>query len=83
MPNHVHILVVIYGEGKPVDMIKLIKGNSAKKINAYVNRMGKLWHADYFDRIVRSEDHFKHCLNYIINNPKNLREGEFSLYVKG
>lgn len=83
MPNHVHMLTVISDGGEAKEMMRIIKGTSSRGINGIMNRMGKLWHRDYFDRIVRSEDHFKHCLNYIINNPKNLREGEYSLYVKG
>ena len=83
MPNHIHLLTVISERGNAQEMMRLIKGISSREINGFINRSGKLWHADYFDRIVRSEDHFKHCLNYIVNNPKNLREGEYSLYVKG
>lgn len=83
MPNHVHMLTVISDGGEAKEMMRIIKGTSSRGINGIMNRMGKLWHRDYFDRIVRSEDHFKHCLNYIVNNPKNLREGEYSLYVKG
>ncbi len=83
MPNHIHLLTVISEQGNTQEMMRLIKGISSRGINEVINRSGKLWHADYFDRIVRSEDHFKHCLNYIVNNPKKLREGEYSLYVKG
>lgn len=83
MPNHVHMLTVISDGGEAKEMMRIIKGTSSRGINGIMNRMGKLWHRDYFDRIVRSEDHFKHYLNYIINNPKNLRDGEYSLYVKG
>lgn len=77
------MLTVISDGGEAKEMMRIIKGTSSRGINGIMNRMGKLWHRDYFDRIVRSEDHFKHCLNYIVNNPKNLREGEYSLYVKG
>ncbi|MBR5920138.1 MAG: Fic family protein [Bacteroidales bacterium] len=37
-----------------------------------MHRTGRLWQSEYFDRIIRSEDHYKYVLNYIVANDRNL-----------
>ena len=81
MSNHVHLLI------KPlVDMNKLmksLKGTSAKLINELMKRSGQFWAKDYYDKLVRDEEHFRVVYEYIKKNPlklsaKNLNtEGRF------
>lgn len=82
MPNHVHALMSdIMGEDIN-DILKSIKQFSANRINKKVGRKGEFWMRENFDRLVRSEAHFDYCLDYIINNPRHIRSGEYELYVK-
>jgi putative transposase len=55
---------------------------SARKINALLGNSGILWQRDYFDRLVRDEEHFANCVRYIRHNPKKagLRKNEYLLY---
>ena len=72
MPNHVHLLL------KPLTDVVLImqkiKGSSAKQINTMLNKTGKFWAREYFDKLIRDERHFNVVYNYIKNNPMKLNE---------
>jgi len=77
MPNHVHLLI------KPLDtlavVIQKIKGSSAKIINDMMNRSGKFWANNYYDKAIRDEKHFNTVYNYIKSNPLKLGEAKASL----
>jgi putative transposase len=47
-----------------------------------LGRSGNLWQRDYFDRLVRDENHFANCLRYIRRNPEKARlpKGQYILY---
>jgi len=78
MPNHIHILC------KPLlqldKMIKNIKGISAKEINSILDKSGKFWANEYFDRCIRDERHFEITYRYIENNPTILSNKMQSKY---
>ncbi len=58
------------------------KRQSAVRINRLTDSTGALWQRDYFDRLVRNEQHFARCVRYIRSNPEKarLRPGEYILY---
>lgn len=70
MPNHVHLLF------KPLSalpiLMKNIKGSSAFEINKILGKKGVFWAAEYFDKLIRNEEHFNIVYSYIKNNPRNL-----------
>lgn len=73
MPNHVHLLFTALESerGEPfslAEIMKGIKGVSARKINQLLARRGSLWQDESFDRIMRA-DEFEFKRNYIIGNP--------------
>lgn len=74
MSNHVHLLI------KPLDdlssIIHKIKGASAKTINQMLNKNGKFWANEYYDKAIRDEKHFDITYNYIKNNPLKLKESK-------
>ena len=82
MPNHVHVLMSdLLGEDVN-DILKSIKQFSANRINKQLRKRGEIWMHENFDRLVRSDSHFEYCIDYIISNPRFLRQGEYELYVK-
>jgi REP element-mobilizing transposase RayT len=89
MPNHVHVLVVLNSSFSLEDIVHSWKRHSAVSINRVLGRSGTLWQKDYFDRLVRDQDHFANCVRCIRRNPvkAKLHEGEYTLYesdlVKG
>ncbi len=69
MPNHVHVLLTLRPEITLWKAIHSWKSYSAHKINKTLGQSGAVWHADYFDRYIRNEEHFSSALNYIEENP--------------
>ena len=69
MPNHVHLLLRPLEGQSLSDIMKRIKGVSARKINQATDSSGSVWHPDYFDRFIRDADHFTKTVDYIENNP--------------
>lgn len=73
MPNHAHLLfTALEGErGEPfslAEIMKGIKGVSARNMNRLLGRTGSLWQDESFDRIMRAKE-FEFKRNYIIANP--------------
>ena len=68
MPNHVHLLVEI-GQTPQSQLVKDWKGFTARRINRLLNRRGKLWQDDYWDRYIRDEAHGRRVVHYIESNP--------------
>lgn len=82
MPNHVHVLFVLH---KPWALERIIaswKRVSAINVNRLLGREGALWQRDYFDRLIRDEEHLGNCVRYIRRNPvkARLRSGEYLLW---
>jgi REP element-mobilizing transposase RayT len=69
MPTHVHVLLTPKPE-VPLDaIVRILKGQSALKINALRGQSGRLWQPDYYDRMIRDEDHFRRAKEYVEWNP--------------
>ena len=66
MPNHIHLLFKQIEDLKVI--IKKIKGESAFRINKMLNRSGRFWEKNYFDKVVRDEKHFGIVYDYIKHN---------------
>jgi putative transposase len=73
MPNHVHVAF------EPVDPHQLgaivgsWKSFTAKAINRALDRSGRLWAPDYYDRYIRDEAHYLATVGYIEGNPVKAR----------
>ena len=82
MPNHVHA-VFVQNPAWPLEtIVRSWKGFTARQINKLLGRSGHFWQRDYFDRLVRDEQHFRNCVRYIRRNPTKAKLGarEFVLY---
>ena len=80
MPNHVHIL---FKQQKSLSKtMQILKGSSSIGINRLLDRKGKFWEANYYDRAIRSENHFSMVYDYIKNNPlkANLEDSKNRFY---
>jgi len=68
MPNHVHILMT--PSISVSEIMREIKGVSARDANRILGRRGKVfWQDESFDHWVRSEEEFWRIVAYIENNP--------------
>ena len=81
MPNHVHALVSLSVSVTLPDTLKGWKGTSARRINQLRKSTEAVWSGNYFDRLIRDQDHFFRVARYIRNNPQkaNLSASEYSL----
>jgi len=74
MPEHVHMIFAPLQDGQGVtyrlaEIMKGIKGASARSINLALGRKGKVWQQEYFDRILRSDENALQKAEYICQNP--------------
>jgi putative transposase len=79
MPNHVHLLVsrLTDDELPRVDKwMQFIKGGSAFLINKALDRSGRLWAVESFDRYIRDEKHYRNSFFYSVNNPQKAGLGK-------
>ncbi|MEK7724064.1 MAG: transposase [Acidobacteriota bacterium] len=89
MPNHVHFLIKPINNHKISEIIKKLKTFTAHEANKIMNRQGKFWQEDYFDRYIRNYEHFTKTTDYIENNPvkarlcKNYTDWKFSSAYTG
>jgi REP element-mobilizing transposase RayT len=68
MPNHVHVVVRVWD----IPLRRLVarwKGKSARLANLSLQRSGAFWQEDYFDTLIRDEEHLKKAVHYAEANP--------------
>lgn len=87
MPNHVHLLIDTMEQLKVADgdysedttpnyvqlneIMRLVKGGSARLANQALGREGIFWMKDSYDHYVRNEREWGNIIRYILNNPVN------------
>ena len=69
MPNHAHFLIKPLGGHSLSAIMKNCKSFTAHECNRLLDRTGKFWQEDYYDRYIRDRDHFEKAINYIEMNP--------------
>lgn len=74
MPDHVHMIITPLkddygGTYGLAEIMKSIKGVSARSINRKLNRRGSVWQEESFDHILRSGEHAQSKVEYILANP--------------
>ena len=92
MPDHVHL---IYSALRREDgwsytlpeIMKTIKGRSARQINVAGRRLGPVWQEEFFDHVLRSNERLVDRVEYVCQNPVRAglvrTEGEYSWVWKG
>ena len=68
MPNHVHALIEVLDVPLAL-IVRNWKTYTSRHANALLDRSGRFWQPDYFDRYIRDAEHFRKALRYIENNP--------------
>ena len=71
MPNHWHPMVEpreSCTRSLP-EIMRRVKGRSARAINRSVGPAGALWQREWFDRWMRDDAEYDRCVQYIQNNP--------------
>jgi REP element-mobilizing transposase RayT len=72
MPNHVHLVFELLKMNKGISKImQSIKRISARKSNQILNRTGKFWQDESYDRLVRDDKELYFIIRYVLMNPVN------------
>jgi putative DNA methylase len=69
MPNHVHLLLTPLADYSLSAVTHSCKSYAASAANKILNRKGRFWFPETFDRYIRNYEHFENTFNYIENNP--------------
>jgi len=70
MPNHVHVLVepITHALSAILDSWKTF---TAREANILIKRKGEpFWQREYFDHLMRNQEHAERTSEYILNNPE-------------
>ncbi len=71
MPNHWHEILIPSNHSRSLSQImRRIKGRSARAVNAVLSQSGAFWQPEWFDRWMRTETEYEKCVLYIRNNRK-------------
>lgn len=81
MPNHIHAVFETLGETNIQQVMHCLKSYTALRINRCQHRQGRVWQQEYYDRIIRNEAHYANAINYIRNNPRHCKDGEYTLRI--
>ena len=82
MPNHVHILLSPHQGFSLQTMMGSCKQFAARKVNKLLDRRGALWERECFDHMIRNQQDYAKKLEYIVDNPRHLPIGTYTLLVK-
>jgi REP element-mobilizing transposase RayT len=69
MPDHVHAIFKPLESFTPSQILKGIKGVTARLLNERRNRRGQLWQGESWDRVLRDPAEFDEKLQYMYDNP--------------
>ncbi len=69
MPDHFHGQLQLGDKCTLSQVIKHLKGLSARNINLCCNRKSQIWQQSYFDRALRQTEDRKQIARYIVANP--------------
>jgi REP element-mobilizing transposase RayT len=69
MPNHGHFLIRPVGSHELEDILRGWKSFSAREMNQVLNRTGKVFQEESYDRLVRDSEEYVRTIRYIRNNP--------------
>lgn len=69
MPDHLHWLVQLQRYATLQDIVRRVKGRSARRINLTTSSPLQIWQSGYHDHAVRAEEDIEDIANYLIHNP--------------
>ena len=69
MPNHIHMIIVIYNDSNHHTNLSNVIGLLKSGISREVNK--SIWQRSYYDHIIRNQKDYEEIWKYIDNNPMN------------
>jgi len=83
MPNHVHAVMRPLEQHQLEDVLQVMKGFVANRINQTLGRSGSIWKEESYDRIIRDSEHLYRVVQYLGRNGRNagLPDGQFVRWI--
>jgi len=69
MPDHLHWLFQLQENQSLSQIVRLLKGRSAHRVNHYLQRQGSIWDRAFHDHALRKDEDIKNIARYIVANP--------------
>ena len=74
MPDHAHLLFTAMRDADGwtfalPEILRAIKGSSARSINRLSGRTGAVWQDEFFDHVLRGDESLRETIEYIRQNP--------------
>ena len=69
MPDHVHMVLQPRGAYNISAFMASFKKHSSRKLNRRLGRKGPFWRREFFDHMLRSDEHLHQLIDYIHDNP--------------
>ena len=69
MPDHFHGLLCLAEGADLGNVVRLFKGNVARRVNRATAMRGSLWESGFHDHAVRREEDLRAIARYVIANP--------------
>jgi len=69
MPEHIHLIVRPSADKDISQFVASLKKRSAREINRHIGRRGAVWRKEFFDHMLRSQEHLEGLVRYIHDNP--------------
>ena len=73
MPDHLHWLFQLQGSLGLSEIVRRLKGRSARGINRQLGRVGTVWQTGFHDHALRNDEDVQGVARYVVANP--LRAG--------
>jgi putative DNA methylase len=70
MPNHAHVLFRLFPGERLAAIVGSWKSFTAKEANRALGRSGTFWQREYWDTLIRNEEHLNRAVAYIEANPE-------------
>lgn len=70
MPNHVHVILRPLGFPSLARILHSLKSYTATMLQRRSGGSGAIWQKEYFDRIIRNDEHRDAMRRYILDNPQ-------------
>ena len=68
MPDHLHFIAQLCS-GSLTELMRTLKGYTAREINQLLNRKGPLWQPQYHDHAIRKDEVLEEVTLYCLHNP--------------
>ena len=69
MSDHLHWLFQLQENQSLSQIVRLLKGRAAHRINHYLQRQGSIWDRAFHDHALRKDEDIKNIARYIVANP--------------